>query len=391
MEPRDDGGRGVRAYVAATIAAWVVFHGGPLLGLELLPLGELFPVREYASLSGAALAAVLVGMALGARRAPARAGADNVLSAALEPTATYLELSALPVAAAAAYAALAIARGGYRDVTTIPRPLNLLLYVSLTLLPVVLWNRDRLSRREYVVLLAAVVVPRLFISLTGPRFVVLQAAIPIVFWEAMHARKVSLPRLVVGAVAAYAFLFHLVPALRKDAVSGFQHIVYGSPVTLLPQFKALRLLDDAPASLVPCEIVAGATRLDVCDLRQFFGIPEDVEPRLDRAATHFTRERTGIDAIGTGGNPILEAFPELELGWNLGWFLVIGGVCGFVLRGMRQATICCFLLPHVAAKGLFFWRGTITEFFDRIPLILVVYAGLAALVALQRRRQRCAS
>jgi hypothetical protein len=363
---------GVKAFVLATIAAWAVFHGLPLAAIGLLPLADSFPVSEYTTLAAVSLAAFLAGVLLSRAARPALASAEHTLARALPATVAYLRLTAIPLTVACAYAALLTARGGYGNVDPVPTWLNLALYVNLTLLPVVLWNRQRLARRSYLGLLVAVILPRLVVSLVGPRFFVLQAVLPVVFWEALFQR-IRLRTVALGLVVGYVAMFHVLPAMRNDQESGFLHLLLGSPINMVPQVEQMGLLEDSPALLVPCEIVASVSNWDVCGLRRSFSVPDSVRPRLDQAATYHARELTGIDAIGTGGNPVIEAFPDYRPSGNVLWFAVVGLICGVVIRGMQRVPLCCFLLPHVAAKGLFLWRGTIAEFFDRLPLLFLVY------------------
>jgi hypothetical protein len=366
----------------AAVAAWVVFHGAPLLALGILSYGDLVPSGAYATVATASLLAFLVGLMLASRSAPAAVSGmgGQAFVRVLPVVATYLRATAVPLTGLCGYYAVRTVQDGYGNVDPVPSILNVVLYVNLTLLPILFWNRATLERRDYVELLACVVLPRLVVSLFGPRFFVLQAVIPIVVWEIMHVRTLRVGRLLVAAVATYAVLFHVVPWARNDPESGFDHLLAGSPLGLLPQVERMGLLDEERPALIACEIAANVTTFDVCDLRRTFGVPATVAPRFDQVATYHAREITGIEAIGTGGNPVLEAFPGLAADANLLWFVMVGLVTGFVVQRGTTVALCAFLFPHVTSKALFLWRGSVSEFFDRIPLLLVAYA-LILLVA----------
>lgn len=379
MMPPDDAASAPRRALAffgiGTVLAWVLFHGAPLAAVSLLPYAELLPTGRYAVVATAALVALVTGLALAAwsTAAAVEPGSEHPFVRILPAVILYLKVTVAPLVAITGYYAVRSAGSGYATVDPIPSSVNIFMYVGLTLMPIVLWNRPRLDTAEYWGLLGCVILPRLVVSLFGPRFYVLQAAIPVALWELMHAKALRPGRLLLGVAAAYAFLFHVVPWARNDPESGFAHLLAGSPLGLLPELEHLGLLDEPRPRLVMCEIAANVSTVDVCGLRQAFGVPTDVPVRIDQVATYFVREATGLDAIGTGGNPIVEAFPGLSTDWNVLWFLAIGALTAVVLRRSTTAPLCAFLFPHVTSKALFLWRGTISEFFDRLPLLCAVY------------------
>src|SRR5882762_2622051 len=163
MTLSDEGRRATRAFALLTVLAWLVLHGIPLLAIERLPFDEFFPKANYEIVASASLIVLLLGVYVGGTRHLRASGSlcDGLFKRVLGVCATYLKLTAIPLTGAALYFALHTAELGYGNVDVVPTGFNLLLYVSLTLLPVVLWNRDRMPKTEYVLLLVAVTTPRL--------------------------------------------------------------------------------------------------------------------------------------------------------------------------------------------------------------------------------------
>jgi hypothetical protein len=374
-----------RASLILVLLSWIMFQGLPILAGEALPSNPLDLVPSYGVLAVASLVAFLAGAWwVGARlgEAPAGTGArGTALDGALGLAVLYLWLSAPLLLPWSAVEGWNTARQGYGNVEAISRPLNLALYVNLSMLPVVLWNCDVLGPRRYWALLVIIVLPRALIALGGGRFFVLQALIPIALWEARRMRRLVSARAVVGGAAGLLVILWGIPALRGDAYLGLAGLVAGSPLGFVAQVEATGVLrNNTRSELVGCEIVANATSLDVCSLREVFGVPREVPARLDQATTWRIREMTGFDTLGTGGNPVVEAFPRGELSWGLLWFALAGGLLLWTVDRSRTHPVACYLLPHVAAKSLFLWRGTLSEIFERIPLILLSYALLWAVV-----------
>ena len=196
-------------------------------------------------------------------------------------------------------------------------------------------------------------------------------------------RRIITAKTVAAGLAAFIALLYVIPALRGDTVLGSANLIVGSPLGFAAAVESTGVLQtDSPSELVACEIVANVTRLDVCSLRAAFGVPRDVPARIDQAVTFHIRETTGLDAIGTGGNPVIEAFPAGDLSWGLAWFVLAGGLLFWTVRNSRSRPVACFLLPHMTAKSLFLWRGTLSELFERVPFILLSYTMVWAVTRL---------
>ena len=134
----------------------------------------------------------------------------------------------------------------------------------------------------YWMLLALIVLPRLVISFFGPRFYVLQALVPIVVWESLFNRKLfSLKRVALWLLASVVLLTYVMPALRGDEERGLEHAIAGSPVLLWPQWENAALLKDTSApELIGCQLVGNTFFYDACGLRDKWGVPENVAPRI---------------------------------------------------------------------------------------------------------------
>lgn len=262
---------------------------------------------------------------------------------------------------------------GYGQIEALTSVQIVLGYVALMLLPWLLWSYVRTRNALFIVAIAALVAPRLIVSLYGQRFYVMQALIPIaIVWRL--AGFVSGKMIAAMALSGALIVSLALPALRGDETSGIEHIATGSPIGLVKLIDSTGVLEIASKpALFACQLAASIS--DVCALRDKWGIPDDVSARYDQVLSAHVRTITGIAAIGTGGNPIPEIFtlggfdPFAAL-----VFLVIGALTGLVVANALRTQLCCFLLPHVSAKALFLWRATSVEFFDRLAPLLAIYA-----------------
>lgn len=374
--------RALRLLALVIFVSWAVFQGGVALFLSITQLDEVFLPDQHLLLVVVSLIAVMAGILVGRYPRSVSSRRYSLVLDGARGFATQVVIVSFPILFVwGLLSAYRLHSMGYGDIEATDTVQNILSYIVLSLLPVLLWNRDKFKPRTYWTLIACVVIPRALVSLFGPRFFVLQALIPLGIWEVSCAKQLRMGRIVLFSAVIGYILFFLAPSLRKEETSGVQNIYEASPVLLWSQMKGLGLGDEVGNNLVPCELAANITTSDVCGLRRLWGIPRSVPVRLDQAATFYIREITGIPSIGTGGNPLIEAFPTGKL-QPLGvcWFLLAGIIAGWTVAHMSTRPICCFLLPHVSAKILFLWRGTISEFFDRIPLILASYVLVAGLV-----------
>ena len=370
--------------------SWTVFQGLPMLAGEALPDNPIDLIPNYGLLAWISPLAFFAGAwvawkALGESASAGRAR-DSTLDGALGLSTLYVFVSTPVLAPWAALQAWNTASVGYGYVEAIGRPLNLALYVNLSLLPVILWNRDVLGVRRYWVILFLIVLPRALITLGGGRFFVLQALIPIALWETQRMRHVVNVKTVAVGSGILLAMFYGIPALRGDALLGFAGMVAGSPLGFVAAVESSGVLQNNDRSeLVTCSVVVNATGLDPCGLRDVFRVPGDVPARLDHATTYHLREMTGFETLGTGGNPVVEAFPRGELSWGVLWFAIAGGLLSWTVWRSVTSPVACYLLPHVTAKSLFLWRATLSEIFERIPLVLLSYVMLWAILHLLRR------
>ncbi len=272
----------------------------------------------------------------------------------------------------------------YGTVQPYTKAFNIFSYLVLSFLPVILWNKPFIEKKEYFLLLLLIVLPRLVISMFGQRFFVLQALIPIVVWESLfYPRRIGLSKIFAGFAVLFFVIFYLFPILRKDQSTGLKSMVIGSPIFAGHYFhKYLELDNTNGCKLVLGEIVSNTIGLDIFDMRDHWGIPREVPIRIDQAATYFARIEANKEAVGTGGNPLEEAFPNGNLTFcGLIWFFIIGYVIGYVITKSLSYFWVCFFLPHVSAKALFLWRATISEFFDRLPFILFSFLALVVVLS----------
>lgn len=364
--------------LALIIVSWIVFQGAPVAVIRELDLqvGDTRTWLLYERQIIGALAAVIAGFVAGhklamrvnAVPAPSKRTYPNLF----KPTQYFLLLTALPVIVWTVIEAISLKTAGYGNVDPLSRELNLTLYVTLTLLPIVLANTDK---RLYALLIAIILIPRFMISLYGPRFFLLQGLIPVILWTLRN--DLTKKQVVVGAGAAVTLMWYLLflnPTLRESPETGIETLIVGSPVNLLPISEAIQYKEKVSGlDVVGCELIASQLRTDYCRLRERTGITEAARLRTDHIFTDVIREVTGLDAIGTGGNPIIEASPSLIFPKGLWWFAIVGLISGYIARSAPTSEISLFLLPHVTAKVLFLWRGTIAEFLDRIPVLLLTY------------------
>ncbi len=270
--------------------------------------------------------------------------------------------------------ALVLNTNEYGTVQPYTKFFNIFSYITLGLLPIILWNKHFMQKNQYWLLITLIVLPRLVISMFGQRFFVLQALVPIIIWESFfYPRKISLTKIFFGLVFLFFAIFYLFPTLRKDKSTGLKNMVVGSPIFAGHYFnKYLEFENISGCKLIAGEIVSNTVGLDVFDIRNQWNIPKEVPIRIDQAATYFARIELNKEAIGTGGNPMEEAFPNGNLTFcGLIWFFIIGYVTGVVITKATSKFWVCFFLPHVSSKVLFLWRATISEFFDRLPFIMI--------------------
>lgn len=377
--------RGAMALFIGTVLSWLIFQALPGLILSDIDSRIDFIPENHQILIFTAALALGAGywLAVFSGKKKKHHLKKSIWFDSALPLARFAIYTTFPLTCIwALFSAAQLASGGYLAADPVSGPQNLLSYVVLSLLPIVLWSKRKESPSDYWGLIFMIVAPRLIISLVGPRFFVLQALIPIALWEIMFARKKIGAKLWLTGVLSIFCLFFLFPYLRGDETIGLQHLLLGSPILLWDTVAQLNLTKDgSEINLVACEIFSNISTLDICSLRSSWGIPDGISIRLDQAATYFLREATGITSVGTGGNPLIEAFPATTITWaGLGWLFAVGLCSGYVIIKAPSSPIYCYLLPHISSKIIFLWRGSIAEYFDRIPLIIISYLLLMTFI-----------
>lgn len=370
-----------------TALSWGVFFGAPILIFWMFGIDT----TDYYGLDGrlavAALAAVTAGYYCFARREryPASQPIGAVEFAGLLRASEAFVWLATPVALALSVIdARNIFLNSYLESNPVSPVLNYLGYVEISLIPIFLWSRDRMPRKRYWLVLGAICIPRLIISLFGPRFFVLQALLPIFLWESIYFRMIKKRHLFSWLIVGSLVFLYVVPNLRGDEQRGLESVIIGSPVGFRALARQYDLVgEQARQDIILCEITANSTGYDVCALRKSWHIDDDVRPRIDQAATANLRDQLAYTGVGTGGNPIVEAFPQGVFTLSgICWFLLIGASLGLTVSTARNYPIACFLFPHLSAKCAFLWRGTICEYFDRIPMLILSFIALLILYRL---------
>lgn len=276
-----------------------------------------------------------------------------------------------------------IIQNGYGATTTISKYQNILFYVALTLMPFYMFHA-REKPVLYFIIIVSILVPRIVVSTVGQRFFALQALIPLfIFWCLRY--KISVMKIITHIFIGFIIASIILPSLRGDTSLGFDNIIEGSPINLNELFNESGVAHNMSAArLFFCQLFVSV--YDYCDLEKIWIVPDDLSYRYNNVLSGLVRNLTGNDGIGTGGNPILEGWPNGELNFFGPFiFYLIGFVTGIVTRNSLHNSFCCFLLPHVTAKILFLWRGTIVEFFDRLHLIALSYLCLYVIFTIKDR------
>lgn len=276
----------------------------------------------------------------------------------------------------------------YGEVQPLTSLENLLLYIPLfALSPIIAGTNIGSYRWKQSTFMVAL--PRLLVSMFGPRFIFMQIAIPTILLAVATNYKSNIrtvAKLTVGMAATLLLLFAALPYLRKDDVIGVNSLYVGSPIHLIALAEVSDVFEYTKAPLfIPCGISGGSlsfmpvmcpqkNKKETLLSKEYY--------RFDFMLTSFVKQSNALENIGTGGNPILEAGLPYDSGFGYIWFILVGLTTAIVIVNMKSNIFAAFLFPHVAAKIIFLWRGTIVEFFDRIPLILLTTILLSITIEL---------
>lgn len=361
--------------VLAIIAAVLIFHLLPITAYSFFEISLEIDATSYAITTLLATLFVLVGVFIARLISKVRIvnsrPPKELTSAIFILTKIFIYFTSIVVLPWSTYAAYALYNIGYGSTDPVHPLLNILMYVQLTLLPIVLLSAE-CRNKERIILMFLTVAPRLVIAAFGPRFFLIQAVLPIIFFLVYvnRGQLLNAKILLLGSFV-FIFIFFLNPLLRNDPEFGLEHILVGSPINLIPissQLDIHKFTDDP--FFIPCGIIPLLNRLVDCPQhKEFNGI---VAPyRFDFITTEHIRGLTGRDSIGTGGNPLIES--GIVYGGYAGylWFLVIGLLSGLTINSAFTNYYALMLYPHIVTKVVFLWRGTIVEFFDRIPFVII--------------------
>jgi len=368
-----------------SISSWLYFQGIPIL----LNDGRVNVSENYIFASIFSLLLLILGIIFGSAL---KLKSYNISwqSSLINPLYVFIILS-FPVtfimALNSAYINLAYGYGAADAILFIQ---NILGYVILTIMPIFLFSAKTLCSRKINLILLLIIIPRFLVSIFGQRFYLLQAIIPIFFWIYFF-KKISIKYVIVFVAIGFIASAFIMPAIRGDSVWGIENIILGSPLNLLPLIEKTNILKGFNSySLFLCQIVSGI--YDICDLTNIWTVPEGHSLRYHNALTYIIRQESGIDGIGTGGNPIIEFAPNESSEYSSGFiFFLIGGISGLIVRNCISNPLACFLLPHISSKLLFLWRGTLVEFYDRLLPLIFVYLMLKIIAKILKKIKNAAA
>lgn len=286
--------------------------------------------------------------------------------------------------------AVRLRNGVYGDVQPLTSLENLLLYIPLfAASPIIAGtNIGSITWKQSTFMVA---LPRLLVSIFGPRFVFMQIAIPTILIAIATNYKnniKNIAKLTVGLLITLLLLFVALPFLRKDNNIGVNSLYEGSPMHLIALAESSNIFEYTKEPLyIPCGISGGSFNFIpfICpqnNNEETLVAKEDY--RFDFMLTRFIKQSNKLENIGTGGNPVLETGLPYDSHFGYIWFILVGSTTAIVVMNIKSNIFAAFLFPHIAAKILFLWRGTIVEFFDRIPLILLTTIILLSTINLLR-------
>jgi hypothetical protein len=286
--------------------------------------------------------------------------------------------------------AVRLRNGVYGDVQPLTSLENLLLYIPLFAASPIIVGTDikSFTWRQSTFMVA---LPRLLVSMFGPRFVFMQIAIPTALLAIATNYKNNIKnfvKLTVGIFTTLLLLFVALPFLRKDNNIGINSLYEGSPMHLITLAESSDVFEYTKRPLfIPCGISGGSFNFIpfICpQMNDEETLVAKENYRFDFMLTRFIKQSNKLENIGTGGNPVLETGLPYDSHFGYIWFIFVGSTTAIVVLNIKKNIFAAFLFPHIAAKILFLWRGTIVEFFDRIPLILLTTILLLSAIELLR-------
>jgi len=276
----------------------------------------------------------------------------------------------IPALIASLTAYVRIMHKGYGDVEPTTLVENTILYAHLLGISFLFAGyNNSINHKKLFIPFALIILPRFLISTAGPRFFVFQALLPIFFF--LYPIIKDYVRKYIVFILLFAFLLFMLPYLIGNRVGGdtdpVNIYIVGSPITFLIH-SPLKVFSNM--HLVFAGLLYSWLGLDVFGYKHLFDLGS-FKIRFDWIYTRLTIGAEGESFLGSGGNPIFEAYSEGILGYIL-LFIIIGIVCSF-FDFRKKNMFNRFVFPHIIAKVGFFWRGTFVELFDRTLTYFIIY------------------
>ncbi len=266
---------------------------------------------------------------------------------------------------------LRIIKNGYGDVEPTTSIESIFLYGHLLALSFLFAGyTNSIPSRKLLILLGLIVLPRFIISTSGPRFFVFQALLPVFFF--VYPIIKSFIKKYILFVVLFAFILIVMPFFignRLGAEFSFTSFyIYGSPILFMvyspmSMFKSMHL--------VGAGLLYSFFSADIFGYKRLFDLG-GYKIRMDWICTRLTIGPEGEHHLGTGGNPVYEAYTEGIVGYII-LFILLGFMCAYFDQ-RKPSMLNRFVFPHLIAKFAFFWRGTFVELIDRTIYYMLIYA-----------------
>jgi hypothetical protein len=334
-------------------------------------------------LSIVALSLFVAGYLLPVSRRPPRQAPAAILDACGGFAYNATLLLFVPAAMAAIQQWYAHAGIEYGLAGGIPRPIQAILYTHLFFGFMFLGTADpeKQGRREIVIAVAAVILPRFIVSLHGARFFLAQAVMPALLIAITRGWiRLGFKRIVQVALLALAILFG--PAItRGDSVIGREEILsffaIGSSLQLFQDNTDLNLNGYCPpliVSLTAKTIPYGAMGVCVFD---FAGL-KNMPATLSRILTMNDPTSYEGTVSGTGSNYLLDLYlfggmPAVYLGSAL-----FGFSCRRFMLWIGKPSLLAGIWAECLTRALFAPRSDLGYVYERIlPLFLATLLVVA--------------
>ena len=276
----------------------------------------------------------------------------------------------IPALISALFVYIRLMQQGYGDVEPTTLIDNLILYSHLMGISFLFAGyNNSISHKKLFIPFALIIFPRFLISTAGPRVFVFQALLP-VFFFIFPILKDYIRKYFVF-VLLFAFILFILPYLIGNRVGGeldaVSIYIVGSPITYLIH-SPLKVFYNM--HLVFAGLLYSWFGWDMFGYKQMFDLGS-YKVRFDWIFTRLTIGPEGEHHLGTGGNPVFEAYSEGIIGYII-LFIIVGVVCSY-FDFRKKSMFNRFVFPHIIAKVGFLWRGTFVELFDRALTYFIIY------------------